>query len=217
MFAVKGELARTPTGLEDAAMMQAAENAVLGQAPRGEAAAVMQSASRRKGRLGVVPRDEATDAAADGWVAVTEARVPGFRVKHARSSWPTRCRPFRVDATVALNCLKPSVRTSATYVLHKMRCSVYVCICLSGRTPLAAEQQGKAVSAECWTAGSRITIGKALEATAFSAGDEPVEWRRATRPRRARPGWTRRTRRWSGKTRRGRVGWARPSPPPPRG
>lgn len=110
MFAVKGELARTPTGLEDAAMMQAAENAVLGQAPRGEAAAVMQSASRRKGRLGVVPRDEATDAAADGWVAVTEARVPGFRVKHARSSWPTRCRPFRVDATVALNCLKPSVR-----------------------------------------------------------------------------------------------------------
>jgi hypothetical protein len=144
VFAVKGELARTPTGLEDAAMMQAAENAVLGQAPRGEAAAVMQSASRRKGRLGVVPRDEATDAAADGWVAVTEARVPGFRVKHARSSWPTRCRPFRVDATVALNCLKPSVRTSATYVLHKMRCSVYVCICLSGRTPLAAEQQGKA-------------------------------------------------------------------------
>lgn len=92
MFAVKGELARTPIAPEDAAMMQAAENAVLGQAPRGGAAAVMQSAaSRRNGRLGVVPRDEATDAAADGWVAVTEARVPGFRVKHARSSWPTRC------------------------------------------------------------------------------------------------------------------------------
>lgn len=82
VFAVKGELARTPVAPQDAAMMQAAENAVLGQAPRGGAgaAAVMQSAARRNERLGVVPRDEATDAAAEGGVAVTEARVPGGRV-----------------------------------------------------------------------------------------------------------------------------------------
>jgi hypothetical protein len=81
VFAVKGELARAPVAPQDAAMMQAAESAVLGQAPRGRTAAVMQSAARRNERLGVVPRDdEATDAAADGGVAVTEARVPGCRV-----------------------------------------------------------------------------------------------------------------------------------------
>ena len=77
VFAVKGELARAPVAPQDAAMMQAAESAVLGQAPRSGTAAVMQSAARRNERLGVVPRD---DAAADGGVAVTEARVPGCRV-----------------------------------------------------------------------------------------------------------------------------------------
>ncbi|OEL25216.1 hypothetical protein BAE44_0013766 [Dichanthelium oligosanthes] len=54
-------------------MMQAAESAVLGRAPRGGTAAVMQSAARRNERLGVVEHDEATDSA-------TEARVPGGRV-----------------------------------------------------------------------------------------------------------------------------------------
>jgi hypothetical protein len=77
VFAVKGELARAPVAPQDAAMMQAAESAVLGQAPRGRTAAVTQSAARRNERLGVVPRD---DEAADGGVAVTEARVPGCRV-----------------------------------------------------------------------------------------------------------------------------------------
>jgi len=81
VFTVKGDLATAPVAPQDAAMMQAAESAVLGEAPRGGAAAVMQSAARRNERLGVVPRDdEATDAAAEGGVAVTEARVPGCRV-----------------------------------------------------------------------------------------------------------------------------------------
>ena len=78
VFAVEGELARTPIAPQDAAMMQAAESAVLGRAPRGGTAAVMQPAARRNERLGVVARDDG-DAAECG-VAVTEARVPGARV-----------------------------------------------------------------------------------------------------------------------------------------
>jgi hypothetical protein len=80
VFAVEGELARTPIAPQDAALMQAAETAVLGRAPRGGTAAAMQSAARRNERLGVVAHDEATDAAAEGGVAVTESRVPGARV-----------------------------------------------------------------------------------------------------------------------------------------
>ncbi|RLN19318.1 late embryogenesis abundant protein D-34-like [Panicum miliaceum] len=82
VFAVEGELASTPIAPQDATMMQAAESAVLGRAPRGGTAAVMQSAARRNERLGVVARDEAaTDgAAAECGIAVTEVRVPGARV-----------------------------------------------------------------------------------------------------------------------------------------
>ncbi|KAF8722896.1 hypothetical protein HU200_022033 [Digitaria exilis] len=62
-------------------MMQEAESAVLGRVPAGGGtASVMQSAARRNERLGVVSRDEASDAASEGGVAVTEARVPGARV-----------------------------------------------------------------------------------------------------------------------------------------
>lgn len=80
VFAVEGELGKTPIAPQDAAMMQAAESAVLGRAPGGGTAALMQSAARRNERLGVVSPDDATDAAAEGGVAVTEARVPGARV-----------------------------------------------------------------------------------------------------------------------------------------
>jgi len=82
VFAVEGELARMPVAPQDAATMQAAESAVLGRAPRGGAAAAMQSAARRNERLGVVARGEAaTDgAAAECGVAVSEARVPGALV-----------------------------------------------------------------------------------------------------------------------------------------
>jgi hypothetical protein len=108
VFAVEGELAMTPVAPQDAAMMQAAESAVLGQAPKGGTAAAMQSAARRNERLGVVPRD----AAAEGGVAVTESRVPGCRV----------VTEFVADQVVI--ALKPRVR----YIMFftKMRC--FVCM-----------------------------------------------------------------------------------------
>ncbi|KAG2548946.1 hypothetical protein PVAP13_9KG538626 [Panicum virgatum] len=211
VFAVEGELARTPVAPQDPATMQAAESAVLGRAPRGGAAAAMQSAARRNERLGVVARDDG-DAAECG-VAVTEARVPGARV----------VTEFVADQPV-------------------------------GQYIEAAEDDGAAAEADelggggAVRDGTKITIGEALEATAFSADDQPVEpsdaaaiaaaearasgaddearpdgplaararartptpWRgaRRTGPRCAtssrtrRRGWAR-TRRWSGRTRRG--------------
>ncbi|TKV93732.1 hypothetical protein SEVIR_9G245400v4 [Setaria viridis] len=126
VFAVEGELAKTPIAPQDAAVMQAAESSVLGRAPRGGTAAVTQSAARRKERLGVVAHDEATDAA-EGGVAVTEARVPE---DHDAG-----------DVAAAE----------------------------------AGELDGGGGGRGAARDGTKITIGEALEATAFSAGDQAVE------------------------------------------
>ncbi|RLN15764.1 late embryogenesis abundant protein D-34-like [Panicum miliaceum] len=145
VFDVEGELARTPIAPQDAAMMQAAENAVLGRAPRGgTAAAAMQSAARRNERLGVVARDEAaTDgAAAECGVAVTEARVPGARV----------VTEFVADQPVGQ--YTEAAENDAAEEAGE----------LGGGGPAGMVRDG-----------TKITIGEALEATAFSAGDQPVE------------------------------------------
>ncbi|CAD6212652.1 unnamed protein product [Miscanthus lutarioriparius] len=148
VFTVKGDLATAPVALQDAAMMQAAESAVLGEAPRGGAAAVMQSAARRNERLGVVPRDdEATDATAEGGVAVTEARVPGCRV----------ITEFVADQPVGQYIAAEEEEEEDT---------------TGGVTATAARQDGGVHGV---LDGTKITIGEALEATVFSAGDQPVE------------------------------------------
>ncbi|KAL6640950.1 hypothetical protein ACP70R_019131 [Stipagrostis hirtigluma subsp. patula] len=139
VFAVGGELARTPIAPRDAAMMQEAEDAVLGSARRGGAASVMQSAATRNERLGAVARDEATEAAAEGGVAVSEARVPGGRV----------VTEFVADQTVGQYIVSEDDDAGGG----------------------AAAGGGDVAVVD----GTKITIGEALEATAFSAGDQPVE------------------------------------------
>ncbi|PVH31839.1 hypothetical protein PAHAL_9G245300 [Panicum hallii] len=129
-------------------MMQAAESAVLGRAPRGGTAAIMQSAARRNERLGVVARDEAaTDgAAAECGVAVTEARVPGARV----------VTEFVADQPVGqyTEAVEDDAADGAAAEVGE----------LGGGGQAGAARDG-----------TKITIGEALEATAFSAGDQPVE------------------------------------------
>ncbi|KAG2537952.1 hypothetical protein PVAP13_9NG319873 [Panicum virgatum] len=151
VFAVEGELARTPIAPQDAAMMQAAESAVLGRAPRGGTAAVMQLAARRNERLGVVARGEAaTDgAAAECGVAVTEARVPGARV----------VTEFVADQPVGQYIEAAEDDDPADGAAAE-----------AGELGGGCRGPGGAVRD-----GTKITIGEALEATAFSAGDQPVE------------------------------------------
>ncbi|CAN6311038.1 unnamed protein product [Urochloa humidicola] len=147
VFGVEGELARTPIAPRDAAMMQAAESAVLGRAPEGgTAAAAMQSAARRNELLGVVARDEATDAAAEAGVAVTEARVPGSRV----------ITEFVADKPVG------------QYIVEAVEDD-------DGGGASAAPEELEGGGGAVVKDGTKITIGEALEAAAFSAGDQAVE------------------------------------------
>ncbi|CAN6293459.1 unnamed protein product [Urochloa humidicola] len=151
VFGVEGELARTPIAPRDAAMMQAAESAVLGRAPGGgTAAAALQSAARRNELLGVVARDEATDTAAEGGVAVTEARVPGARV----------VTEFVANQPVGQYVVEAAAEDG------------------DGRAAAAeeaAELEGGGGGGAVVKDGTKITIGEALEAAAFSAGDQAVE------------------------------------------
>ncbi|KAG7014451.1 hypothetical protein SDJN02_24628, partial [Cucurbita argyrosperma subsp. argyrosperma] len=65
VFDVSGDLASKPIAPRDAATMQAAENMLLGQTPRGGPAAVMQSAANINERTGLVGHSDVTDVARD--------------------------------------------------------------------------------------------------------------------------------------------------------
>lgn len=79
VFKVFGELASKPIAPQDAAMMQKAENMILGQTQKGGPASVMQAAATRNERAGVVGHIDFTDVTGDRGVIVTETDVPGTR------------------------------------------------------------------------------------------------------------------------------------------
>lgn len=76
---VAGELADKPVAPREAAMMQIAENTVLGQTQKGGPAAVMQSAATKNERAGLVAHDQVSDVAGEEGVSLTETDLPGRR------------------------------------------------------------------------------------------------------------------------------------------
>lgn len=80
VFNVQGDLAEKPIAPQDAAMMQTAETAVLGQTQKGGSAAAMQAAATRNERAGVVSHNAISDIAGGEGVTVTETDVPGRRI-----------------------------------------------------------------------------------------------------------------------------------------
>lgn len=81
LFNVEGDLAHKTVAPMDAAMMQAAENAILGGTQKGGAAAAMQSAAMRNEKAGLVSHGDMTDAAAgDRGISITETDLQGRRV-----------------------------------------------------------------------------------------------------------------------------------------
>ncbi|KAJ7973439.1 late embryogenesis abundant protein D-34-like [Quillaja saponaria] len=77
VFNVQGELAGQPVAPKDAAMMQTAENAMLGQTQKGGAASIMQSAAMKNEKAGFVGHADITGAAGDcGVVGQYSQRTP---------------------------------------------------------------------------------------------------------------------------------------------
>ncbi|OMO62279.1 Seed maturation protein [Corchorus capsularis] len=77
VFSVQGELAEKPVTPKDAAMMQTAENSLLGHTQKGCAAAAMQSAAMQNESAGFVTHD---DLNAEAGVTVKETDLPGKRI-----------------------------------------------------------------------------------------------------------------------------------------
>ncbi|EEF45292.1 late embryogenesis abundant protein D-34 isoform X2 [Ricinus communis] len=130
VFNVSGDLASKTIAPEDANMMQSAETMVFGHTQKGGAAATMQAAATRNERAGLVGHRDATDAASERGVTVTESDVPGARI---------------VTERVAGQVVGQYVEA----------------------TPVVGMTAG--------TVQNAITIGEALEATAQTAGNKPVD------------------------------------------
>lgn len=80
VFSVEGEIAEMAVAPRDAALMQTAENAMLGQIQKGAAASMMQSAAERNEKGGFVGHEDMTDVAAGQGVSITETNLPGRRI-----------------------------------------------------------------------------------------------------------------------------------------
>lgn len=132
VFNVSGDLAGQPISPQDAAMMQSAENLVIGQTQKGGPAAVMQSAAAVNERSGVVAHRDASDIPAKQGVAVTETDLPG--------------------------------RSVVTEYVGGQIIGQYVTPAPIGEGPTSG-----------LTMNTGITIGEALEASAMTAGDKPVD------------------------------------------
>ena len=80
VFQVQGELAEKAVTPRDAAMMQSAENAMLGHIQKGGAASTMTSAAMRNERAGLVDHNDISDNAGLRGVSITETDLPGKRI-----------------------------------------------------------------------------------------------------------------------------------------
>ncbi|XWS58297.1 hypothetical protein CRYUN_Cryun08bG0021800 [Craigia yunnanensis] len=77
VFPVQGEIAGKPVAPKDAAMMQTAENSMLGHIQKGCAGAVMQSAAMKNESAGFVGHEEIN---AEAGVTIKETELPGKRI-----------------------------------------------------------------------------------------------------------------------------------------
>lgn len=80
VFSVQGEIAQKPVAPRDAALMQAAETAILGQTQKGGVAAAMQSAAIHNEQAGIVSHNDSNSLAADQGVIVVEKDHSGRRI-----------------------------------------------------------------------------------------------------------------------------------------
>lgn len=77
VFDVHGKLAEKPVATKDAAMMQMAENALLGETKKGCAAATLVSAAMKNEKAGFVGHE---DVNVDSSVTVEETELAGKRI-----------------------------------------------------------------------------------------------------------------------------------------
>ncbi|CAL9049014.1 unnamed protein product [Musa banksii] len=146
VFPVGGDLADRPVAPRDAAMMQTAESMVFGHTPKGGAAAVMESAAARNEQRRAVGHSQFSDIPRDKGVIFTQTDIPGQPGYRLVTEY--------VAGQVLVHTNRPEGQGGG------------------GNRGAGGQESGAGIAA-MW--GDKVTIGEALEATAKTAGDKPVE------------------------------------------
>ncbi|XP_009599420.1 late embryogenesis abundant protein D-34-like [Nicotiana tomentosiformis] len=145
VFGVSGELGEKAIKPEDAAMMQSAETAVLGQTQRGGPADAMQSAANYNISAGAVQPGDVTDVAAREGVTVTGTAVPGANI---------------ITESVAGQVVGQYIQPTGG---------------MAQGGGGVQEQEGSGGGGGQQQGGGGITIGQALEATAQTIPGKPID------------------------------------------
>ncbi|OIW07138.1 hypothetical protein TanjilG_10111 [Lupinus angustifolius] len=161
VFEVKGDLASNVVAPKDAAMMQKAENDMIGKTKKGGAAAAMQSAAMKNVKSGVVGHNDMSEIAGDGGVNLSESNDgTGNRV---------------ISESVAGQVVHKVDEKEKERKICKL---AEVVEQFSQKVPVSIMAPSSIVQEVDIGDGGNlgITIGEALEATALTAGKKPVEW-----------------------------------------
>ncbi|KQK13231.1 late embryogenesis abundant protein D-34-like [Brachypodium distachyon] len=169
VFDVSGSLAAQPVAPRDAALMQSAEDSVLGlgQTQKGGPAAAMQSAATVNARAGHVGRGQLSGLAADEGVAVTETQLPGRRVVTESVAGQT-VGQFVAPEPVAATAPGGALGKDAVTIGRALEAAA---ASAAGGKPVDQSDAAAIMAAETRATGSDETVPGGVAATAQSAAD----------------------------------------------
>ena len=162
VFDVSGELAGQPVAPRDAALLQSAEEAVLGRTQKGGPAAVLQSAAAHNRRAGHVGKGQITGPSADAG-----AELYGRRVV-AESVGGQVVSRFVAPAPVALANPSGALDQDAVTIGHALEA---VAAATAGLKPVDQSDAAAVQVAEMCAAGTGGTIPGGVAAAAQAAAD----------------------------------------------
>ena len=170
VFDVSGDLAAQPVAPRDAAMLQSAENEVLGlgQTQKGGPAAVMQSAATINARAGHVGRGQLTGPVADAGVTVTEADLPGRRVVTESVAGQVVGR-FAAPPPVAATEPSGALGQDAVTIGRALEA---VAAAGAGAKPVDQSDSAAVQAAEMRATGSNLTVPGGVAAAVQAAADQ---------------------------------------------
>ncbi|XP_068635983.1 late embryogenesis abundant protein D-34-like [Aristolochia californica] len=171
VFDVSGDLAAEKVAPRDAAMMQSAENLVLGQTKKGGPAAVMQSAADYNEQISKAGHTEASKIAGERGVTVAEADTPGgLRVvtESVGGQVVGQCvepMPAARAATMAINQPAMTLESETITIGEALEASAMT----RGGKPVDQSDAAAIQAAEVRATGSNIIKAGGVAATAQSA------------------------------------------------
>ncbi|KAK9083841.1 hypothetical protein Scep_030312 [Stephania cephalantha] len=164
VFPVSGELATKPIAPQDAAMMQTAENLVLGQTQKGGAAATMQAAATLNERAGLVSHKDTTDIAGVAGVTVSETDLRGHRIVTESVAGQVVDEHYRLIPVVARSPVKALDRDAIT-IGEALEATAL----MAGDKPVEVSDAAAIQAAEVRAAGTNMVAPGGIAASAQAA------------------------------------------------